>query len=353
MHPSCVKCEGYSPRHLPAQADGGLGVYSESASPNEASSPVRMSRTGRNKGQLLRLGLLVVAFLTALFFRANGEELPRQIHPWGRFEPGAWKIVRATTENFEGGQNSISVTETRATLQEVADWGVTIQVEVMVEVAGKRFRAEPQLVKQGFHGDLFAEDTKVTRLGKQDLKVQDQAVPCELVQVDSAGPNYRVSTKLAFSRTVQPYVFHRESVRSDLTGAKLMEKSQTEVTVLDMPIRIGSQVLAGSQTRTIQTSPRGKVVTLTLTSVDVPGGVVCQTSRESDENDRLLRRTTLELIDYGLRPSVRYSGRLRWHFQSRRTYRLPDEWIRPGLLPETLGVSWPGPDGDQEPDAER
>lgn len=312
-----------------------------------------MPRTGQVSGQVLRLGFFLGALLIALFSRANGEELPRQIHPWGRFEPGAWKIVRATTENFESGENSISATETKATLREVADWGVTIQVEVMVEVAGKRFRAEPQLVKQGFHGDLFAEGTKITRLGKQDVKVQDQAIACELVQVDSAGPNYRVSTKLAFSRTVPPYIFHRESVRSDLTGAKLLEKSQTEVTVLDMPIRIGSQVLAGSQTHTTQTSPKGKVVTLTLTSVDVPGGVVCQTSRETDEKDRLLRRTTLELIDFGLRPSVRYSGRLRWHFQSRRIYRLPDEWIRPGLLPETQGISWPGPNKEQEPDADR
>ena len=67
---------------------------------------------------------------------AIGQEtgLTRQHHPWGQFQPGAWSLVRVTTESFEGGQMLKSVTETSTTLSGVDETGVTLKVEVAVLV---------------------------------------------------------------------------------------------------------------------------------------------------------------------------------------------------------------------------
>jgi hypothetical protein len=39
--------------------------------------------------------------------------------------------------------------------------------------------------------------------------------------------------------------------------------------------------------------------TVEVFCIDVPGGVVAHTSRETDERGRLVRRSTLELLDFG------------------------------------------------------
>jgi hypothetical protein len=41
---------------------------------------------------------------------------------------------------------------------------------------------------------------------------------------------------------------------------------------------------------------------------DVPGGVVSHSSKEVDKNGRLLRRSTLELVDYNIDPDRERSG---------------------------------------------
>ena len=298
-----------------------------------------------------RLDFLTVAFVSVGFLVVAScglaVEVPRQIHPWGRFEPGAWKIIRATTESFEAGGQSVSVTETRATLEEVSDTGVTIRVEVLVEVAGKRFRPEPQIVRQGFHGEPLTADLNVKDLGPAQLSIQGRSISCQVLEVESINSGVRTVNKITYSPTLTPYVFQRESTRTELAGGRVLESSRVEVNVLDVPCRVGLRVLSAAQTRAVQTFPRGSVVTLSLVSDEVPGGVVCQTAKETDEAGHLVRRTTLELVDFGLRPGLRYSGGLRWRLLPRQVYRLPDEWVRPGLLPETQGLTWPASSSDK------
>lgn len=269
-------------------------------------------------------------------------EVPRLIHPWGRFEPGAWKIVRATTESFDTRGQSLSITETRAALEEVDAAGVTIRVEVLVEVAGKRFRPEPQTVRQGFHGEPLTSDLSISEIGPVQLTVQGRTIDCQMLEVKCSNSGVRTVSRIAYSPTVPPHVFLRESTRTDLSGERVLESSRVEVNVLEVPCRVGLRVLSASQTRAVQTFPSRSVVTLSLISNEVPGGVVCQTVKETDETGRLIRRTTLELVDFGLRPGLRYSGGLRWRLLPRRNYAFPEDWVQPGLLPETQGLSWPG-----------
>ena len=298
-----------------------------------------------NKSRWFNGACLAITVLGAWIALTTGlglaVEVPRLIHPWGRFEPGAWKIVRATTESFDTRGQSLSITETRAALEEVDAAGVTIRVEVLVEVAGKRFRPEPQTVRQGFHGEPLTSDLSISEIGPVQLTVQGRTIDCQMLEVKCSNSGVRTVSKIAYSPTVPPYVFLRELTRTDLSGERVLETSRVEVNVLEVPCRVGLRVLSASQTRAVQTFPSRSVVTLSLISNEVPGGVVCQTAKETDEAGHLIRRTTLELVDFGLRPGLRYSGGLRWRLLPRRIYELPEDWVRPGLLPETQGLSWP------------
>ena len=80
--------------------------------------------------------------------------IPREHHAWGRFTPGAWTKVRKWMEELDekGNVKSASTTETKTTLMGVDESGCTLQLEVTVEVAGKRFEAQPRQVRVEFDG---------------------------------------------------------------------------------------------------------------------------------------------------------------------------------------------------------
>lgn len=285
-------------------------------------------------------GVVLTAFFLASA-TAWGENLPRRIHPWGNFEPGAWKVLRATTESFDKDWVAGSVTETRFTLESVSDSGVSIRVEVLVEMAGKRFRTEPHLVKQGWHGEPVGENIQVRDLGTAEIVIEGRPINCQVVHIENLLPGGRTETKLWYSPTVPPYVLRREMTMTDRATGQLLEKTLSEVTVLEVPCRVGRQVLSTSQIRATHEFARGTITTLSLVSAEVPGGLIGQTAREVDKEGKLIRRTTVELVDFGLQPRLRHPGGLRWHLSTRRIYQLPEDWIRPGLLPELQGFVWP------------
>ena len=107
---------------------------------------------------LIRTGLLavVLAGLWPGLCSAESVAALRQRHPWGRFEPGAWKLVRVVTETLDerGQVVSTSTTESKTTLKKVEDNEVTLLVELVVEIGGRRLDSEPQTVRQGFHGEM-------------------------------------------------------------------------------------------------------------------------------------------------------------------------------------------------------
>lgn len=293
--------------------------------------------------------ILVLAIVWGVVTAAVAEQpsaappvpnVPRQIHPWGKFEVGAWKVLRATTESMEDGGRTVSVTETRFTLTEVTDTSLAIRVEVLVEMAGKRFRTEPHVVRQGFHGEPLGGALQVRDLGSAELAIDGRTIDCRVMEVNNLVSTVRTVSKIWYSTVVPPYVVKKEATATDTATGRILEQATTEITALDVPCRVGRQLLSTSQVKTVQRYDRGTVTTLSLVSPEVPGAIVCQTSREVDREGRLVRRTTVELIDYGLQPTLRHPGGLRWHFLPRRVSELPPEWIRPGLLPELQGLQW-------------
>ena len=246
------------------------------------------------------------------FSWAQKTGLTREMHPWGRFDKGAWRCFQVVTESFDerGAVANTSVTETRTTLEDMAADGVTLRVEAVVQVAGKERDAEPQLIKQGFHGELANGNLTVRDLGTAELTIDGRRIPCKVEQLETTGPHSRTTTKVYYSTSLAPYVLKREGVTTDLDGAEL-SRSTHNVLSLDRPCDILRRRKRAAHLETVLTHPKGSIVTRAFTSADVPGGVICHTCEERDANGRLVRRSTLRLVAYGLTPDEEQSVEVR------------------------------------------
>ena len=75
-----------------------------------------------------------------------------------------------------------------------------------------------------------------------------------------------------------------------------------------MPLRVLGETKNGAYVKTVHKSPSGIVTTLASVLPEVPGGIVRNSSRETDPAGRLVRRSTLELVDYSNEPDKDRNG---------------------------------------------
>lgn len=232
-----------------------------------------------------------------------GSELTFHQHPWGRFCSGAWKLVRVTTESLspQGQVTHASVTETKTTLLEVTASEVTLLVEVAVEVAGKKIQSEPQTVKQGVHGEVLVKGLQTKHVGQGNVTLDGIKIPCEIDQVEVVGATSRSVTRLFSSAEQMPFLLRRENVTTDLEGQQTLSRTDMEVLATDMPYVAADQIVSSAYVRTVYAHPGGTIITLAITSPDVPGGVISHSSKELDSQGVVVRRSTLELVDYNYR----------------------------------------------------
>lgn len=232
----------------------------------------------------------------------------RKHHPWGTFEPGAWKRVRTVTEAFEPSGRMSSITDAKTTLQEVGDEGVTLQIRVNVEVGGKRFDAPPETIKQGFDNELAGPGATVREVGAGQVTIQGQKIDCKIQQWERTDVTGKTTVKVFYSETVEPYVLRRETVKTDAQG-KNRGETVYEVIALDVPYSVLGEILNTAHIKTVHKDAEGATTTtLARVSMDVPGGVICHSLKEVNKQGCLVRRASLELIDYGLTPEKERGG---------------------------------------------
>ena len=240
---------------------------------------------------------------------APKPDLPKQAagiapkhHPWGRFEPGAWTLVSVVTEtlNENGKVASKSTTETKTTLVKIEDNGITLQLEVRVEVAGKQFPAEPQVVKQGFHGELINEPLKIKEMGKGEVIIEEKKIPCKILRLENSGPTSKTVTHLYYSTDVAPYILQRKSVTTDLDGKETLSETTINVTALNFQCEDFDDDVQLILVEAVHKHSKGTVTTTAMTSPDLPGGTICYDSKELNKSGRLTRRSTLKMVKYGL-----------------------------------------------------
>ena len=222
---------------------------------------------------------------------------------WRDFGIGSWKLVRVYKEVFDekGNIESSSIDETRSTLVKLTDEGYTIKADVTVEVAGRRLQAEPQYFEKSWSGQNGNDELVIQQAGERGVKITGRVYPTSIHEILLRGQGSKRHSTVFFSGDVAPHVLRMETSVTDPTGKKTRADSVVEVIALDMPFRVLSEIKSTSHVRIweqLHTSGREKL-TVEIHCPDVPGWVVSHTSKVLDkEEDRVVERTTLELLDY-------------------------------------------------------
>jgi hypothetical protein len=239
--------------------------------------------------------------LHAVAVRGQESDPLIEQHAWGKFPVGTWKIVRVITETLDdrGQTSNVTLTETRTTLVATTADDYTLRIESTVEVAGKRFASQPQLVKQGYFGENGGPKPTIKELGQAELSVDGRAIKCELRQLTVEADGVKRVSTIHFSPQVAPYQLRRETVTE---GAPEDQQNSTlvEVVALQLPHRIIDTLRPAAVVKTTWKHSQGIKVTLEVHGDDVPGTVISHSASETDATGRTVRRSTLELLDYAI-----------------------------------------------------
>lgn len=274
------------------------------------------------------IGWLATLLVVCLPMAGSGADapsitIPRQQHAWARFEPGAWSKVRKWLEELDesGNVKSASVTETKTTLVSVDDTGYTVQMDVTVEVAGKRFVAQPRQVRIGYDGATDGGQATYRKTGETNLDVGGKSVRCAILENVRKDDESRIVTTLNYSDSVSPFVLRRETIVTNADGSQVAERTNVEALAIEMPQRISAEVQPGTYMRTVRKLSNASTLTIEVVCLDVPGGVVAHSSKDTDASGKVVRRSTLELVDYGIGAAAEPPRRVYFlpHGRSRRT----------------------------------
>lgn len=280
------------------------------------------------RGSALRI-LAIVLSLAALCVPSVAQEngvrdgMDAEMHPWGRFQPGAWKLVRVVTETLDerGQVVGTNTADVRTTLVSIDDNGVTLEVQTCMEVAGKRFQAEPQIVRQGFHGESSKLNVQAKSSTAGHATIEGRLRPCKVRQLDATRPTEKTTVRLWFSPAIWPYVLRRERVVTDLESKQTLSRTTVEVIALDMPVRLRDELRNGAYVKTVHRNAKGVVTVLAVVLPDVPGGLVNHSQKEVNTSGRVVRRSTLQLVDYSLHAEEDPPGPINRKRASRRANR--------------------------------
>lgn len=228
--------------------------------------------------------------------------IPGEHHAWARFTPGSWSKVRKWMEELDdqGRVKSANVTETKTTLIAVDDAGCTLQVEVTVEIAGKRFVAQPRQVRVGYDGGTNGGRADFRKTGETTLEIAGRTIRCAILESTLADGDTRTSSRLHYSDAVPPYVLRRETVTTSADGKQIIDQTTVDALAVEMPQKVLTELQSGAHMRTVRKQANATAFTLEVICWNVPGGLVSHTSKEMDASGKLIRRSTLELLDYGV-----------------------------------------------------
>lgn len=256
------------------------------------------------------LAVWVTALLSYPAAAQQVSALSAELHPWGKFEPGAWKRILVTTETFNehGTIASTNVTLSTTALTDIGNDSLTLETQACVEMAGKRFESEPQSVQQGFHGEVRAPNLKIKDSSAGEVEIDGRKIPCRALKLESANSAGKSFTTIYYSDSVAPHILKRIGKTTDLEGKTVLSETTAELLTLEMPYKIDGETRSAAHLKTVQKTPKGTVVTLAVLCPGIPGGIVAHSSKELDANGRLVRHGILELVDYGLTPENDRAG---------------------------------------------
>jgi hypothetical protein len=229
---------------------------------------------------------------------AQAEDVARYLHPWSGFGSGSWRQVRVVSETLdESGQVVQSSTaETTTFLLGIDTQQVRLRIVSAVEVGGKKFDAPPSELVQGFHGQSHEEKVVVKQLEAERLTVDGRTFDCQRQQVEITGPEQTRLITISFTDDPFPLVLRRATTARESMDVAFT--STEEVLAVDMPYKVLDKLRQTVHTRTLHKNHKSTTTTLAVVCPDVPGHIVAYWTREVDNQGRLIRRSTMELIHF-------------------------------------------------------
>ncbi|NIL97015.1 MAG: hypothetical protein GTO76_05615 [Planctomycetales bacterium] len=276
----------------------------------------------RSPGQAIRGTSALICWALIFSGTLMAADISMEHHSWGRFEPGAWQQTRTVTETLdEGGQViGLSTAEQKMTLVAIGPDNVEVRIESTVEVGGKKFTAPVQTLLQGSHGEIVGLQLGVEELGRQETPIDGQPVECVVRKYVIADQLDQKTIKVFYSPDVAPYVLRREVQVTGRRGRRAARRSSAQVVAVGMPHRLLSEIVNTAHTKTVEQYDKGSKITLAVHAQEVPGEVVAFTSKELNIEGVLVRRSTMELIDFGY-DSDGEQGKVRYRRARRRDRR--------------------------------
>lgn len=243
---------------------------------------------------------LLAAVWTCAPLDADAGQFGRRHNLWGRFRPGSWVVMRQGMEtlNPQGQVMGRSVSETKLTLADADDNGLTLRVQSSLEIGDHKLQNPPQEVRQGLLGEPTEGATVARELPVEDLSIQGQSIPCEVRQTESTSGGRRQVITTWVNAQVAPYVLRKVTTTLDVATNRQLGETVMDVVSLSSERRILARNRTVAEIRTVQHHPRGQTTTQAICCPDIPGGVVSQTSEEFDAGGQLIRRTQMELVDF-------------------------------------------------------
>jgi hypothetical protein len=260
------------------------------------------------KDRKLRLAVSCIAILLLVASHAtaeDGEDIAlRKYHPWGRFHAGSWNRVRIITETIDnsGRVTATSVTDTKSTLAERGLESYSLRLETSVDLAGKRIPSQPQTIRLGYAGENLGEQLSYYNLDDDNLLIDGRKIPCAVQEVEIVGAGQKQITQVHYSHEVSPFVLHRKTTQTDLARPSQGHEAEFFVLALDMPFKVNGQLQTTAHTKQVQKGPKGTTVSLSVVSPKVPGELISQHTKKTDEQGKITHRSSLELIGYFVAP---------------------------------------------------
>lgn len=250
----------------------------------------------------LRNELFVIGVTLLLCSGAAAEDGLRTFRAWEAFPVGAWKEVRVTKQSLkaDGSVASTSVAETRTTLAGIDERGVTLHIDVTVEVENKRLPSSHQEVWYGFNGESRGQSVTIERLTQEAVEVDGERLSARVYRLGTQESGLRRESRVQVVERF-PYVLEKRSSLIDVRGDAVteLETLVANVLSLDLPHEVGGELTDSCHVKTVLQTRDARIHTVEVFCANVPGWVVAHWSKRLDAQGRMLERSTLELMDFG------------------------------------------------------
>jgi hypothetical protein len=184
-------------------------------------------------------------------------------------------------------------------------------VEVTVEVAGKRFEAQPKRIRQAFS----KYPNEATRSSTSRIKIGEQEFDVDVHQWETTDDNARVTHTVYLSPGCPPHVLKRHSKRSTIDPPKTQGETWVSVTRLGVVAAVLGETRPVWHVKTVHERDDERSTVQEVHCPDVPGLVVSHKAESRGKSGGVTQSSRLELVDYRVPGSSSSSAARRGWFR--------------------------------------